>query len=70
LMNELFPKLKASTTQALWFNDKYENNEKFNENRDALTSDMSHIAESLSERFELEDRLIADLHARHRAVVA
>ena len=70
LVDALFPKLKEATTLALWFNDKYEDRDKFEKNRDSLTADMSLIAESLSERFELEDQLIADLHARHKATVA
>lgn len=70
LVDALYPKLRQSTEMALWFNDKYENSDKCAENIDALTRDMSLIAESLSERFELEDRLIADLHARYRELAA
>lgn len=70
LVDALYPKLRQSTEMALWFNDKYEDKDKFSENADSLTRDMSLIAESLSERFELEDRLIDDLHARHRDLVA
>lgn len=70
LVDAMYPKLRQSTEMALWFNDKYENSDKCADNIDALTRDMSLIAESLSERFELEDRLIADLHARYRELVA
>lgn len=70
LVDALYPKLRQSTEMALWFNDKYENSEKCAENIDELTRDMSLIAESLSERFELEDKLIADLHARYKELVA
>jgi len=70
LMESVFPQIQESTQLALWFNDRYDSSEKCTEHLDTLTSDLSKIAESLSTRFELEDRLIADIHARHKELVA
>ena len=66
----LFPLIQASTDSALDFNDHYGAFDKptLREIRDFAT-DLSHLGETMEERFELEDRMIATLHDVHSALV-
>lgn len=61
----LFQQIAPTTEQALDFNDKY----LAVDDLSSLTRDLSRLGEALGARFELEDRIIANLHiAGERAV--
>lgn len=63
--DEIFPKLQSSTDQALSFNDSYA---EVSAQHDLAKFDvhLSNLGQSMEERFALEDRLIANLHAGQR----
>ncbi len=68
---ELLPEIKPSTDAALDFNDDYS---KFDEPTVAEIREfglrLSTLGESLEDRFNLEDKLIAILHEAHRDQVS
>lgn len=68
-VQELFPKIQPTTDTALDFNDKYGAFERptLRDIRD-FAEDLSSLGESLEDRFELEDKLIENLHTAHRPV--
>ena len=65
LAEELYPKLHEITQFALDFNDKYATEESWENNQQDLQLDLSCLGEELSNRFEMEDRLIGEMHSCH-----
>jgi regulator of sigma D len=69
LAKPLLPQITATTQIALDFNDTYAECEAVGE-PGVLAKGLSELGETLATRFELEDQLIAALHACHREQVA
>ena len=65
LLSKLFPKIKQSTDIALAFNDTYDTDEHCDQALGRLKDELSTLAESMTQRFALEDRLIKRLHESH-----
>lgn len=65
LLNELMPEIDESTEVALEFNDKYDTKEHCNAQLEALPFSMQPLGVVMAERFQLEDRLIKELHEAH-----
>jgi len=61
--NALLPLISASTDMALDFNDKY-TDESDEQVLYQLDNDLSHLAEIMESRFELEDQLLELLYQR------
>lgn len=63
----LFPKIQPTTDSALDFNDRFGafENPTLRDIRD-FANQLSELGETLEERFELEDEMIAILHTTHR----
>ncbi len=70
ILNRCYPVIQTSTDLAIQFNDTYETFQDQKLFRDALSKDMSQLAETLEARFEIEDELIERLHNRHKELVA
>lgn len=66
LAQQLMPAIGDTTEVILAYEEKYGNGGAFPE---TLQRDLSSLGEVLESRFELEDRLIAGLHNRHRRLV-
>lgn len=68
---ELLPKIQISTDIALDFNDDFSNllDPTVQQIRE-FSERLSKLGESLEERFELEDEMIAVLHTSHREAIA
>lgn len=68
---KLLPKIQISTDIALDFNDDYSSlvNPTVQQIRD-FAERLSLLGESLEDRFELEDQMIAVLHTSHKDLVA
>lgn len=64
----LLPKINATTTAALDFNDRYGDTQV--PGASVLAKDLSRLGEVLAERFDYEDQLIAITHVAHREQVA
>ncbi len=60
LADELYPRIAASTSAAVAFNDRYES-QPSTEITEELSRALSTLGENLAVRIELEDRLIAEL---------
>lgn len=69
LVEELYPKIHETTQAALDFNDKYATEEDWEHNHKDLQNDISVLGEELTNRFEMEDRLIAEIHNAHQALI-
>lgn len=67
--NALLPAINGTTQSVLDFNDRYAELQEVTE-PGLLAKDLSLLGEVLAERFDLEDQLIAELHAVHREMVA
>lgn len=65
LAEELYPKLHQTTQVALDFNDKYSTEENWENNHQDFQEDLSRLGEELSHRFEMEDRLVNEMHSCH-----
>ena len=63
-VDELIPKISASTEMALEFTEKYADNE---HQLDRLDTHLSTLIEGLEQRFELEDQLLSNLHEKYSA---
>ena len=63
LAQQLIPAIGDTTEVILAYEEKYGGN---GDNTEKLKRDLSALGEGLESRFELEDRLIAGLHGRHR----
>ncbi|MEH6551881.1 MAG: sigma D regulator [Pseudomonadales bacterium] len=63
---KLYPKIHATTELALAFNDKYADEEAWETATGDFPRDVSTLGETLTSRFDLEDKLIAVLHESHR----
>ena len=70
ILQRCYPVIQKSTDLAVQFNDTYETFQDQKLFREALSKDMSQLAESLEERFAIEDELIELLHNRHKEKVA
>lgn len=70
LAHKLYPTLETTTEFILYFNDKYDTAEQCARHAGDLPTDLSRLGERMTERFELEDRLIERLHNIHRGQVA
>jgi Regulator of sigma D len=63
----LLPDIQRTTESSLDFNDRYAQPERLSLRQLCqLSHDLSALGEALEERFALEDRLIAMLHAAHK----
>ncbi|GAB3273793.1 Rsd/AlgQ family anti-sigma factor [Parahaliea aestuarii] len=67
LAAELIPAISDTTEVILAYEEKYTGSDTTD---DTLSRDVSALGEMLELRFELEDRLIAGLHNRHRRQMA
>jgi len=65
MLNELMPEIDESTEVALEFNDKYDTQKHVSAQLEALPCSMKTLAVVMAERFQLEDRLIEELHEAH-----
>ena len=63
---DVFARLEDNTETVLAFNDNYQDANETRRHLNELENDLSRLGECLEERFELEDRLIQDLHEAHR----
>jgi len=70
LARELYPKIERTTQQFLNFNDKYASIDLVDANISTLKSDLSFLGEDMTERFDMEDQLIARLHTVHKKQLA
>ncbi|WP_119393470.1 sigma D regulator [Salinibius halmophilus] len=68
LISHLMPKIQTTTETALDFNDLFSTAELVQANVAKVHDQLSVLGEALEERFELEDRLIQDIHEAHREV--
>jgi len=66
LAQQLMPAIGDTTEVILAYEEKYGDGQAY---PDTLQRDLSSLGEVLESRFELEDRLIAGLHNRHRRLV-
>jgi len=66
LARDLYPKIELTTQQLLNFNDKYASIELVDANVATIKSDLSLLGENMTERFDMEDQLIARLHTVHK----
>lgn len=67
LAKELEPKIQQTTNSIVDFNDQYEDLISLRiQDVYQLGERLSSLGESLAERFEMEDQLIARLHTAHR----
>jgi len=66
LAAQLMPAIGDTTEVILAYEEKYGSGDAYPE---TLQRDLSALGEVLESRFELEDRLIAGLHNRHRRLV-
>jgi regulator of sigma D len=66
----LLPKLEATTSQMIAFNDKYSCDENVDKYLESIDSDLAKMGELMANRFEMEDQLIQVLHEAHRDKVA
>lgn len=69
LARRLLPAITSTTEAGLHFNDRYAEVASVTEPGE-LAKDLSQLGETLAERFDYEDRLIASLHAVHRELAA
>jgi regulator of sigma D len=69
-IDRILPLIQQSTELALDFNDQYSSEEMCEKNLENLARDLNQLGEKMVERFDLEDRLINDLHSCHRDMVA
>lgn len=70
LVEELYPKIHESTQISLDFNDKYATEENWEHHHKDLQGDISALGEELTNRFEMEDRLIAEIHNAHQSLIS
>lgn len=66
LAETIFPRIQITTEAILDFNDAYQSPDQVKAREAQLNADLSALAETLEERFELEDQLIQSLHEVHR----
>ncbi len=66
----LYPQIEEYTQVILDFNDKYISADHVVMNKDSLKEDLSALGEKMTERFEVEDQLIEQLHTVHKKVIA
>ncbi len=69
LAEDLYPKLHKTTQIALDFNDKYSTEENWEINHQSFQEDLSQLGEELSSRFEMEDRLVSEMHSCHSPAI-
>lgn len=68
LISQLMPQIQSTTELALDFNDLFSTTDLVQKNVAKVHDQLSALGEALEERFELEDRLIQDIHEAHREV--
>ena len=68
-MNTLLPKIQRTTDAVITFNDIYDTDDHCEEELINLPEDLSRLGEMLADRFELEDRLVAELHYNHEDIM-
>ncbi|MCP5325461.1 MAG: sigma D regulator [Oceanospirillaceae bacterium] len=70
MIKEIYPQLEEITAVCVSFNDKYDTPEHCQQKISQLDADLSRLGELLEERFDLEDKLIENLHNAHKELVA
>jgi regulator of sigma D len=70
LAEKLYPKIHETTQIALDLNDKYATEEHWENHYQDFQHDLSRLGEALSNRFEMEDKLINDMHTSHETLLA
>lgn len=70
LLQNLYPKITATTEAALDFNDIYDTDEHCEQAMGHLKAELSKLGEHLVSRFAMEDQLINTLHATHAVEAA
>lgn len=68
--SKLYPRIHETTDVAVSFNDKYDTAEHCDNLLSSLPRDLSVLGIHLEERFDLEDKLIENLHTKHKELVA
>lgn len=69
LIQDLLPRISASTDAALDFNDKYTQLPEQDEGWMQFDTELSTLGQGLEERFEFEDQLLEDLFLHHNEEV-
>lgn len=70
LLGSIMPEISLSTQAALEFNDRFDAHEDTSKISDDLKLQLSALGELLVSRFELEDKLIDELHNSHQHAVS
>lgn len=70
VLAKVLPEISLSTEVALDFNDMYDTDEHCQEKLGELKRNLSALGELLVNRFELEDRLIEELHGSHAELLS
>ena len=70
LAEALYPKIHETTQIALDLNDKYATEELWELHQADFPGDLSKLGEALSNRFEMEDRLISEMHSCNEPLMA
>ncbi len=69
LVEALYPYLQQSTEVGLWFNDRCNQLRHSDSLYEQIRSDLSHLGESLTDRFQLEDQLIQYVHKSNEKIL-
>ena len=69
IIKTIYPHLTRTTEVILWFNDQCEYLNTNPASTERVRADLSYLGETLSERFDLEDRLISSVHKRNQPIV-
>lgn len=67
LLEKLYPKISATTSAFIAFNDTYDTDEHCSKSIGQLKQALSALGEDMATRFALEDQLIDRLHLAHAA---
>jgi regulator of sigma D len=70
VIDDIYPKISATTDIALAFHETYDNDEHSLEAFSDLKEQLSKVGEAIVSRFTLEDQLIAVLHNAHAEQLA
>ena len=70
IVQKFYEKIQHSTETCLSFNDKIDELQLNEDALEQLYSELSQLGESIELRFEYEDKLIDQLHVKHKSLVA
>lgn len=69
LVEALYPYLQQSTEVGLWFNDRCDQLRHSDSFYEQIRVELSHLGESLADRFQLEDQLIEYVHKANEHIL-